>query len=93
MHPAGKSGQKYVLFVHLLPTKNTFKSDVSDHMHAIKTPVDCQSEKIIYVWRCKKENWVKNHENSYIGFFREKKLQHRFSLHSQSKRVAADPEI
>ena len=62
------------------PQKNTVKSDVSDYIHTIKTPVNCQSENIIYMWRCKKENCSKKPENSYIGLSR-RKFQHRFSEH------------
>ena len=45
------------------PPKNTVHSEVSEYIHTIKTPVNCQSENIVYLWRCKKENCIKKPEN------------------------------
>ena len=60
------------------PPKQTITSEVSDYIHNIKTPVTCQSENIIYMWRCKKENCVSKPENFYIGLSK-RKFQLRFS--------------
>ena len=62
------------------PAKNTVHSEVSNYIHNIKTPVNCQSENVIYMWRCKKENCVMKPENSYIGLTK-RKFQIRFSEH------------
>ena len=45
------------------PSKHTVQSEVSDYIHNIKTPVTCQSENVIYMWRCRKENCTKRPEN------------------------------
>ena len=63
-----------------IPHKNSIKSDVSDYTHHIKTPVNCQSENVIYMWRCKKENCTEKPENFYIGLT-SRKFQTRFSEH------------
>ena len=60
--------------------KNTVNSEVSDYIHSIKTPVTCQSENVIYMWRCRKENCTQRPENFYIGMTK-RKFQTRFSEH------------
>ena len=62
------------------PPKQSIQSDVSDYTHRIKTAVNCQSENVIYLWRCKKENCVQRPENFYIGMTK-RKFQIRFSEH------------
>ena len=62
------------------PPKHTVQSELSDYTHTIKTQVNCQSENVIYLWRCKKENCVQKPENFYIGLTK-RKFQHRFSEH------------
>ena len=63
-----------------VPPRRTLKSDVSNYTHEVKTPVNCQSENVIYMWRCKKENCTKKPENLYIGMSK-RKFQTRFSEH------------
>ena len=41
------------------PPKKAVQSEVSDYTHTIKTPVNCQTENLIYMWRYKKDNCVK----------------------------------
>ena len=62
------------------PSKLEIHSEVSDYKHTIKTQLNCQSENVIYMWRCKKENCVEKPENFYIGLTK-RKFQHRFSEH------------
>ena len=62
------------------PSKHTVQSEVSNYIHNIKTPVTCQSENVIYMWRCRKENCTKRPENFYIGMTK-RKFQIRFSEH------------
>ena len=62
------------------PPKQTVHSDVSDYTHTIETQTNCQSENVIYLWRCKKENCSKRPENFYIGMT-TRKFQIRFSEH------------
>ena len=62
------------------PPKHTVNSDVSEYTHNIKTPLNCQSENVIYLWRCKKENCARKPENFYIGLT-TRKFQIRFSEH------------
>ena len=44
------------------------------------SPVNCQSENIVYQWKCKKQNCPLYPENSYIGLS-SRKFQLRFSEH------------
>ena len=62
------------------PTKSEVKSFVSDYNHKIKSSVNCQSQNVVYLWRCKKENCPNYPQNSYIGLT-TRKFQHRFSEH------------
>ena len=62
------------------PPKHIIDSVVSDYKHTIRTPVNCQSENVIYMWRCKKENCAEKPENFYIGLTK-RKFQNRFSEH------------
>ena len=63
-----------------VPPKQTIQSQVSEYSHTIKTPVNCQSQNVIYLWRCKKENCARKPENFYIGMS-SRKFQTRFSEH------------
>ena len=60
--------------------QTTIISKVSDYEHKIVSPVNCQTENIVYQWNCKKENCPKFPENSYIGLS-TRKFQLRFSEH------------
>ena len=62
------------------PPKQIVHSEVSNYIHTIKTPVNCQSENVVYMWRCRKENCIDKPENFYIGMTK-RKFQIRFSEH------------
>ena len=59
---------------------NSVKSQVNNYEHRIVSPVHCQSENIVYQWKCKKQNCPLYPENSYIGLS-SRKFQLRFSEH------------
>ena len=62
------------------PPTQKVKYGTSDYIHNIETPVNCQSENVIYMWRCNKENCNRKPENFYIGMT-TRKFQTRFSEH------------
>ena len=55
-------------------------SDFNGYTHKITDDVNCQSENVLYLWRCKKLNCKDHPKTSYVGKTR-KSFQQRFSQH------------
>ena len=63
-----------------LPSCKTVKSQVSDYEHTIKTPVNCQSQNVVYYWKCTKDNCSEFPRCEYIGLS-SRTLQKRLYEH------------
>ena len=63
-----------------LPSCKTVKSQVSDYEHTIKTPVNCQSQNVVYYWECTKDNCSEFPRCEYIGLS-SRTLQKRLYEH------------
>ena len=64
------------------PPCNTVKSQITGYIHNITQPLDCNSENVIYYWRCKKANCKQYPECEYLGLT-TKSFKKRFSNHIQ----------
>ena len=64
-----------------LPPCRTVKGLVSGYEHHIQTPVNCQSENIVYYWKCTKDNCSTFPECEYIGLSK-RTFQKRFYEHT-----------
>ena len=60
--------------------QKTIKSPVNNFEHKIEAQVNCQSENIVYLWKCNKPNCLVYPNNFYIGLS-SRKYQTRFSEH------------
>ena len=63
-----------------IPPQRFVESSVNNYTHEITTPVTCQSENLVYLWRCNKPNCPEAPKNNYIGLT-TRKFQTRFSEH------------
>ena len=63
-----------------LPACKTVKGEVSNYEHIIQTPVNCQSQNVVYYWKCTKDNCSTYPKCEYIGLS-SRKYQKRFYEH------------
>ena len=70
-----------------LPPCQTVKGQVSDYEHLVKTPVNCQSNKVLYYWKCTKDNFASFPKWEYIGLssrlFQKRFYEHQYLIKSE----------
>ena len=69
-----------------LPPCVSVQGQVSDYVHTIKTPVNCQSSNVVYYWKCIKDNCSEFPECEYIGLssrtFQKRLYEHQYYIKS-----------